>query len=121
MLSKPSMKQWIVGVALGSMSALALAADDCGAPPEAPTIPEGATATLEELAATAEQVNQYGEESNVYLDCIEAFTGKRAFRQLSREEQAAVHEKFSNAASNHNATLDTFQAELDAFRAANPE
>lgn len=121
MLSTSTLKHWIAALTLGSMSALALAADQCGDPPLAPTIPEGATATLEELAAAAEQVNQYGELSNTYLDCVESFTGKRAFKQLSREEQAAIHEKFSTAAASHNATLDAFQAELEAFRAANPE
>lgn len=118
---KPSIRQWVAGLALGSMSAFALAVDNCGTPPEAPVVPEGATAALEDLAAAAEQVNQYGEASNVYLDCIEEFTGKRAFKQLSREEQAAVHEKFSTAAAKHNEVLDSFQAELEAFRAANPE
>lgn len=121
MLSTPTLKHWIAGIALGSMSALTLAADQCGEAPSAPAIPEGATATLEELAAAAEQVNQYGELSNTYLDCVESFTGKRAFKQLSRDEQAAIHEKFSAAAANHNTTLDAFQAELEAFRAANPE
>lgn len=121
MLSTPTLKQWLAGVALGSISALTLAADQCGEAPAAPAIPEGATATLEELAAAAEQVNQYGELSNTYLDCVEEFTGKRAFKQLSRDEQAAIHDKFSTAAASHNATLDAFQAELEAFRAANPE
>lgn len=121
MLSTPTLKQWIAGIALGSMSALALAADQCGEAPAAPAIPEGATASLEELAGAAEQVNQYGELSDTYLDCVESFTRKRAFKKLSSDEQAAINEKFNTAAASHNATLDAFQAELEAFRAANPE
>ncbi len=121
MLSKSPLKQWIVGVAFGSMSALALAVEQCGEPPAAPAIPDGSTATVEDLAATAEQVNAYAETSDAYLDCIEGYTGKRAFRQLPREEQDAIREKFSEQASSHNATLDSLNQAIADYRAANPE
>jgi len=121
MFSKSAAKRWMVGIAFGSLSAVALAADNCGDVPVAPELPDGTTASLDELVDTSNAVRNYIEDADKYLDCKESFARKRDFQRLSSEAQDAYREEVSVLTAKRNEVGDLFNAEVEAYRQANPD
>ena len=84
-------------------------------PQDAPKIPDGATATLEQMVAGQKEVNAYQKAINDYTACID----KELDDQLAKggdklkPEQKAEMQKVE--AQKHNAAVDQLQAIADRF------
>ncbi len=101
--------------------AMAYGADDCGEAPEKPEILDGAEATMEELVTKSNQVTAFIEKADEYLDCKEAYGQSEEFQELSEEEQVSWHKDRMELLDERNGIADEFNAEVAAFREANPD
>jgi len=113
----------LAGFVLASGQALA---QDCNAP-AAPTLPDGASATLEEMLAGQQAVKDFQEANIAYLQCLDplisAAAEKAAAKESSQEDRAAVKrlEKAYNAAVTQEQDLaGQFNTEIREYKAANP-
>lgn len=103
-----------------STAPLAALADTCGEVPDAPEIISGDTATMEELVANSQTVKSYIADADAYLDCNEALAKSDAFKEMPVEEQKAVIDTSASLLESRNSIGDQFNAEVAAFKAANP-
>jgi hypothetical protein len=99
-------------------SGYCIAAAACEAPPPVP-LPDGATATREQMLAAQAQVRAYQTAMNEFLACVDS--------ELEAEGEQAPEEFKSLMVARHNAAVaemegvaDAFNTQLRAFRAANP-
>jgi len=112
------MKAWIplmLTIALGS----AVHADSSCTYPRAPdSIPDGSTATKEQMIAAKNDVSRYNNEMNAYLDCvsheIDAAKPKDGAK-LSKDEKAKADEQVKILTQKHDAAVDELQAVAGRF------
>ena len=110
-------KHWVfvavVGATLASApcfaQSLEILAPDCRVP-EAPNIPDGATATEDQLVAAQKKVKAYQADAAEYRTCLEK--AKKSLGSTILPEQAHV------LTAAYNQTVDTEQATGDMFNAA---
>jgi hypothetical protein len=97
--------------------------------PEAPAMPEGATATMEDMIAGQTAVKTFQAANIEYMNCLEeAFTAAEAeAKEGSDEEKAAATEVYQKAVNEYNAAVSkeeevagSFNASIREFKAANP-
>ena len=85
----------IAVMALFAATPLRAEVADCGFPPTvSPEIPDGATASREDITAAVSAVKVYGAAVNVFLDCQEE-AKKELFLVLSRPQQERWGEDFN--------------------------
>jgi hypothetical protein len=120
------MKAWIpltLTLALGSV----VHAEDCAYPRSPDAIPDGATATKDQMIASKNDVSRYNTEMNAYLDCvsrqIDAAKPKDSGK-LSKDEKAKVDGQIKILTEKHDAAVDELHAvaarfndQLKAFKA----
>jgi hypothetical protein len=120
------MKAWIpliLALALGS----AAHAEDCTYPRSTDAIPDGNTATKEQMIASKNDVSRYNTEMNAYLDCvsrqIDAAKPKDPSK-LSKDEKAKIDGQIKILTEKHDAAVDElhavagrFNEQLKAFKA----
>jgi hypothetical protein len=120
------MKAWIpliLALALGA----AAHAEDCTYPRSPDAIPDGNTATKEQMIASKNDVSRYNTEMNAYLDCvsrqIDAAKPKDASK-LSKDEKAKADGQVKMLTEKHDAAVDElhavagrFNEQLKAFKA----
>ena len=120
------MKAWIpliLALALGS----AVHAEDCTYPRSPDAIPDGNTATKEQMIASKNDVSRYNTEMNAYLDCvsrqIDAAKPKDPSK-LSKDQKAKVDGQVKILTEKHDAAVDElhavagrFNEQLKAFKA----
>lgn len=114
-----------LGLFLGSTFALA---DDC-ASPEAPTIPDGASATMEQMIAGQTAVKAFQASNIEYMACLEPGI-KAAGEQLanaSGDAKAVAKEAYDGKEAAYNAAVSAeesvagdFNTAIRAYKAANP-
>jgi hypothetical protein len=110
------MKAWILLTALvfGSVAY----ADDCAYPRAPDAIPDGNTATKDQMIASKNDVTRYNTEMNAYLDCvsrqIDAAKPKDASK-LSKDEKAKVDGQVKILTEKHDAAVDELHAVADRF------
>ncbi len=87
--------------------------------PEAVAVPDGTTATSEEMVAAQTYVKQYMAEMELYLDCLDQ--EEVALSEPPTDEEKKLHTK------RHNTAVDTmegiaakFNKQVRAFKKANP-
>lgn len=95
-------------------------AQSCGEAPEAPEIPDGATATMEQLIATSGAVNAFLDSADVFLDCGTAEKDTVAYKDLSRAEKGRIVDAREDLIDIYNSIADDFNEEVQAYQAANP-
>jgi len=95
-------------------------ADLCGDLPTAPEVVDGSTSTMEDLIANSSEVQGFIAEADEYLDCQKAVVNDTT-NGLSRDERNAREETFMSLVRVRNEIGDLFNAEVGAFKAANPE
>ena len=84
--------------------------------PEVVTVPDGRTATEEEMLAGQKQVKQYMANMQAYLDCIDAEAS--AIGEEQTDEQRATHLQMYNAGVDALESLAAqFNAEVKAYKA----
>ncbi|MDJ0652944.1 MAG: hypothetical protein QNJ40_02240 [Xanthomonadales bacterium] len=95
-------------------TATAVMAEGCDKPYKV-EIPDGATATKEDMVTTQKAVKAYMAEADVYLGCLEEEQSKLATAILSEEALAEASAKWSRR---HNAMVDEMHGVGDEFNAA---
>jgi len=107
------------GAALGSGLLAAAVALAC----ETPTmveVPDGATATTEEMLAAREQVSEYVAAMEEYLACVDEEM-ETAGDDAPKEYKSLMIQRYNAAVSEMEPVAAGCTEELRAFRAANPE
>ncbi len=103
--------------AMACIAALAAAPAfaDCPYPPAPSKLPDGASATLEEMIAGQKAVKEYDKAIKDYVDCID----KELDAKLSKAGDALKPEQKADLqkveAQKHNAAIDQLQSVADRF------
>jgi hypothetical protein len=112
------MKAWIPLTLVFALGSAAHAQATCTYPRAPDTIPDGNTASKEEMIAAKNEVNRYNTEMNAYLDClkleINAATPKDPSK-LSKDEKAKAEEQEKILTQKNNAAVDELQAIVGRF------
>ena len=106
------------------LGAATFAAADCTYPTKPDHVPDGATATRDEMIAASKQVRQFdadvrayqqclADEKNAQLQALGADAGKEAIQRINDIEI----QKSNNAAGESQALADAFNAQLRVFKA----
>jgi outer membrane murein-binding lipoprotein Lpp len=100
-----------LGAALFSASAYA----DCTYPPAPTKLPDGASATLEEMVAGQKTVKEYDKAVKEYVDCIDKEVDEKIAKggDKLKPEQKTDMQKVE--AQKHNAAIDQLQNVADRF------
>lgn len=120
-------------VAFGVMTGAAIA-DDCVSPGAAPTVPDGKTASKEEMITGSQAVRQYNVDTSAYLECMDARDADmealeqqaaknkdsdrvkeiRETRAERLKERNAAFERLDKAAADFNEAVRDYKARTDA-------
>lgn len=116
------MKYAALTLAMGSPYALAA---DCNAP-EAPTMPDGASATYEDMIAGQKAVKAFQAANLEYMKCLEpdiatAEAAVQAGEEGAAEAYQAAQETYNAAVSAEEAVAGEFNTEIREYKAANPQ
>ena len=112
----------------GMVVAVGAAADDCTAP-EAPSLPDGGSSTMEQMLEGQKAVKAFQAENLEYMGCLEArFTAaEQAAKEGPDDEKAAAQEQYTEAMNAYNAAVTKeeevagqFNTEIREYKAANP-
>ncbi|MGH8290255.1 MAG: hypothetical protein ACREV7_14720 [Steroidobacteraceae bacterium] len=108
-----SPKRILALAALSAACAVSLQAhaDDCRLPPAPSKIPDGNTATQQEMITAMETIKQYNGDVQTYLKCLD-FEARQ--NQLSVSDQMSLHnaavDQLTHVADEFNSQVKTFQA-----------
>ena len=113
----------LIGLVLGSTASIA---DDCTAPPS-PTLPDGATATMEQMLAGQKAVKAYQAVNTDYRACLDplvtaaevAAAGDSPGPELTNT-LAQLNEDYNASVSSEEQVANDFNAALRAYKKANP-
>ena len=101
-------------------------AQDCAAP-AVPTLPEGATATMDQMVAGQQAVKAFQAANLEYMNCMDpvitAATNAAKAEDASDESKVAakqLEEQYNAAVSKEEQLAGQFNAALKEFKAANP-
>jgi hypothetical protein len=112
------MKAWIPLTLVFALGSAAHAQATCTYPRAPDAIPDGNTASKEEMIAGKNEVSRYNTEMNAYLDCIKleisAATPKDPSK-LSKDEKAKAEEQEKILTQKNNAAVDELQAIVGRF------
>jgi len=113
-----------------SLAALALAsplafAADCTAP-TAPTMPNGATSTMEEMVAGQQALKDFQATNNAYRECLdgqmETARGElKDDKEAAQEQYDAAQKAYNDSVAAEENLAGQFNAEVREYKAANPQ
>ena len=107
----------IIGIAVMATST---AFGECGYPREV-SVPDGTSATTDQMVAGQEAVKVYMAEMEAYLACLDAEVAAEAETEEQTEEAKALHVKRYNAAvDSMESVAARFNDEVRAYKAKNP-
>ena len=113
----------LISLALGSAASVA---DDCTAP-QTPALPDGATASLEQMLAGQKAVKEYQAANTEFRACLEPKVAAAELESVSDSESEEVealrkklNEDYNNSVSSEEALAESFNTELKEYKAANP-
>jgi hypothetical protein len=108
------MKALFAIAAMASLTA-GTAYADCSYPPPPEHLPDGNTATLEEMIAAQKAVKEYDKAINAYVSCIQLEKSDAVTKAGDKltKEQAADLERVE--VQKHNAAIDQLQSVADRF------
>lgn len=118
------MKLFLTGAGIASLmviSSVSFAAE-CGDPPPAPEIPDGKTATLDELRAASAEVKKFagaGDEKGtmeLFLDCVDS-NREAEFELMNKEQQERWMEDFDAMDTERVAVADRFNEQARIWQA----
>ena len=118
-------KSLLAVLALGSSMAMA----EC-VQPESPTLPDGSSATMDDMIAGQQAVKAFQAANLEYMGCLETqFTAAKKTIEEGKASDAealkAAYEKdveaYNEAVSAEEALAGQFNTEIREFRAANPD
>src|SRR5271156_861218 len=112
------MKAWIPLTLVFALGTAAHAQADCTYPRAPDSIPDGNTASKEQMIAGKNDVARYNNEMNAYLDCIkleiQAATPKDPSK-LSKDDKAKAEGQEKVLTQKNNAAVDELQAVVGRF------
>jgi hypothetical protein len=112
------MKAWIPLTLVFALGSAVHAQADCTYPRAPESIPDGNTASKDEMIAGKNDVARYNNEMNAYLDCIkleiQAATPKDPSK-LSKDDKAKAEEQEKMLTQKNNAAVDELQAVVGRF------
>ncbi|MFZ1098471.1 MAG: hypothetical protein WAN26_03590 [Steroidobacteraceae bacterium] len=88
---------------------------DCAYPAAPDKIPDGATATLDEMLAGQKAVNVYNKAVNDYVTCIDKQLDDNIAKQGDKLKPEQKTEMQRMEAQKHNAAIDQLQSIADRF------
>ncbi len=113
------MKAWIPLTLAFALCGAALAdSSNCTYPRAADPVPDGNTATKDEMIAAKNDTARYNTEMNTYLDCLKAATDALMPKdpsKLSADERKKLDEKTKILVQKNNAAVDELQAVVARF------
>lgn len=119
------MKTFLAIAALAALSATAAHAD-CPYPPAPAKIPDGNTATLDEMMAVKKQVTEYDSAIGTYLDCIKKehddalAKGGDSLTDKQKDELNHIETQKHNAAVTQlQSVADHFNEQVRLYKAKN--
>jgi hypothetical protein len=114
----------LLAIALTSSFAIA---DDC-VKPDAPTIPDGASSTMEQMLAGQKAVKAFQAANLEYMGCLEPMVSAAQANVLEEEgseEAVAAYKKleetYNAAVSMEEEIAGAFNAQIKAYKAAHPQ
>jgi hypothetical protein len=122
------MKAWIPLLLVFALGSVAHAEGACTYPRAPDSIPDGKTASKEQMVAAKNDVSRYNTDMNAYLDCIkqeiDAATPKDptkmspADKKKSDEQLKILTQKNNAAVDELQALVGRFNEQLKAYKAA---
>jgi hypothetical protein len=111
------MKAWIPLTLVFAVGLVANAQATCSYPQSPAALPNGATATHDEMVAAKHDFDRYNGEMNVYLDCLnlELSEAPKDTSKLSADEKKKVDQEQKALVQKHNAAVDELQAVVGKF------
>ena len=105
--------KWLHSALAGALllGASSLVFGECSRPAE-PNIPNGATASLDEMKAGQKSVQAYVASTEAYLECRKAEEEKEDISQHDEENQLKI---MAERTDRHNAVVDDMQALAERF------
>jgi hypothetical protein len=120
---KNAIKLTLAGLALASAASFA---EECTAP-AVPDLPDGTTATLEQMLDGQAAVKAYQASNTAYRSCLEPLISDAEVAASGDSPPAEVTEKLKALNEHYNASVSAeeglankFNSELKAYKAANP-
>jgi hypothetical protein len=117
------LKLALVGLMFTSAGSIAA---DCTSP-EAPSLPDGASASMEDMLGGQQAVKDFQAANLEYMNCLDplvaAATAKAMAKDSSDEDKAAVkalEERYNGAVSAEEGLAGQFNTEIREYKAANP-
>ena len=112
------MKAWIPLTLVFALGSAAQAQATCTYPRTPDALPDGNTASKEQMIAAKNEVQRYNTEMNAYLDCIkleiDAATPKDPSK-LSKDDKAKAEQQEKVLTQKNNAAVDELQAVVGRF------
>src|SRR5690554_5210893 len=105
MSKSPSFRHWLIATAFALLAPAALACDE---PQFNENIPDGSSASQEQMDAVYAEVNNYVKQAEKYIECTEAST--------NRSQAERIRDQMLN---NMERVAARFNRQLRAFRRAN--
>lgn len=87
--------------------------------PESPTVPNGRTATEQELIATVAEIKTFQAALADYRECLEAEEAGLG-EEVTPEQQQSFVKSFNDSVDEEEAVAAEFNEAVGAFKAANP-
>ena len=113
------MRHWPTILSAGALAALVTlpaAAADCAQPGPAPTIPDGTSATVDQLKVAHTQVQSYVNTLQSYQDCVEAQI-KMAPKGTKAEDLQKLRDAGNSAIDQAKSLSDNYSAQVKAYKA----
>ena len=119
-----TLKSTLLALALVTTPALAL---DCDMP-EAPTMPDGASSTMEDMLAGQKAVKTFQAANIDYMSCVEKAmnAAEAAAEEASDDDKTAAKEAYTKLVETYNAAVSVeeevagqFNTEIREYKAAN--
>jgi hypothetical protein len=112
------MKAWIPLTLVLALGAAVTAQADCTYPRAPDKIPDGATASKDEMVAAKNDVSRYNNEMNAYLDCIkleiQAIPNPKDSK-MSKDDKAKADAQEKLLDQKNNAAVDELQQVASRF------
>ena len=105
----------LFAMALAAAMSSGAAYADCTYPPAPDKLPDGATATLEQMVAGQKAVKEYDKSINEYVSCIDKELDDKIAKggdQLKPQQKADMQRVETQK---HNAAIDQLQSVADRF------
>jgi opacity protein-like surface antigen len=110
------LKRILAGAALAALAGIPALAADCAQPGPAPMIPDGTTASVDQMKAAHDQVQSYANLLQSYQDCVEARI-KMAPKDMKPEDKQKLRDAGNAAIDQATALRDSYAAQVKAFKA----